>query len=70
MKEVEVDHLRCLLNPTYRARTHARLVRLAIEERGKVASLAVIHEHDNRCCRREDWSITLRKLIAAEEEDE
>ena len=32
---------------------------------GEVQAVAVLHEHNNCCCRREKWRITARKLTEA-----
>jgi hypothetical protein len=32
--------------------------------RGTVSEMAVVHEHDNRCCKRESWPRTLAAVLA------
>ncbi len=69
MTHLSLDHLHYLRNQTYRRRLNARLRRLIAEEPGKVSRLTVVHEHDDRCCRREPWRDTYVRLIAALHDD-
>jgi hypothetical protein len=34
-----------------------------IEGQGKLKEMAVLHEHNNSCCRKEPWRVTLASLV-------
>lgn len=61
---LELDHLRYLKNRVYRRRVRARLRRLIAEEKGRLSQMDVLHEADDRCCRREPWAVTYTSLLA------
>jgi hypothetical protein len=43
-----------------------RLRKLVLElAPGKLQNIAVEHEHDSSCCKKERWPVTLRTILAA-----
>jgi hypothetical protein len=61
-----VDHLKAIKVDAYRARVVRRLRQIA-EGRAVPYDMTVIHEHDDRCCRREPWRVTMSGLLAETE---
>lgn len=58
-----IDHLRVIESPGYRQGTIERLRRLV--NSGGITDVAVLHEHDNRCCRQEPWPLSNVRLLTA-----
>ena len=67
MKELTLDHEHYLNGRPYRRRVHAAIRGLIAE--GASADLTVFHEGDGSCCRRQPWSETYRRLLAALQAD-
>jgi hypothetical protein len=60
---IEVDHLRLVRRQPTEMKRFRNIVLGTMP--GEVSELRVVHEHDNRCCRREPWNDTARVLIEA-----
>jgi hypothetical protein len=69
MVDLELDHLRYVRHRPYRRRVHARLRRLISEQPHALSLLTVIHEADNRCCRREPWQTSYITLLQSLRDD-
>jgi hypothetical protein len=65
---IELDHARYIKDRVYRRTVQARLRRLIAEQPRAMSYLDVVHDGD-RCCRREAWTVTYSKLIAALQAD-
>lgn len=61
--QVELDHGRYLAERRHRRIVHAAIRRFA--RKARVGELLVAHDRDGGCCRREQWELTLRRLVAA-----
>lgn len=65
---MEIDHLQVLNKPeafTEAADHYRRVASLP----GGVTHASVLHENNNSCCQREEWSTTYRRILAEVRKD-
>jgi hypothetical protein len=56
-----LDHLK-LIQGDLREMKKMRDLLLA-PAKGKLNEFTVLHEHDDSCCRREAWNVTLKRIV-------
>ncbi len=64
----EIDHLGYLTDRKYRREVHAGYRRIA-RKKGQLVEQTIVHESDDSCCQREDWTATalrIQKGLAAD----
>lgn len=59
-----IDHLRLINDSEYAVEQRLRL-ECVIRLRGVVVNLQIDHERDDACCKREGWTVTWARLVAA-----